>query len=107
METHLTTILLAAWLLIGALLIWGIAFAWQRAMRNEVPLPLFGLLERRGLGLAGFGEAAGANALGQAVRRCTFCRSRDTCGQLSDDTGAIPEGCPNAGLLAQLTPPRA
>lgn len=104
MDSHLTITVIAGWLLIGGLLAWALAFAWKRSMHDTGPLPLFGLLNRRGLALEQLCDVAGAQAVGLAVRRCTFCRSRDACAQRSADADAIPEGCPNATLFAQLTP---
>ena len=85
-------ILGVVWLAIAALLVWGVVDALRRLLRNDTPLPLFGMLERQGLTLAQAEQVVGINELSHAVRRCALCAVRSECGRRA-------AFCPNGSLL--------
>ena len=88
------------WLAIAGMLLWGIVAGWRTALRNDAPLPFFGMIERRGLTLRQMEEAVGMDELARAVRRCTFCAARSDCGR-------HPVCCPNEPLLRRAQGGRA
>ncbi len=92
METILVIWSITIWLAIVGMLLWGIAAGLRTALRNDARLPFFGMLERQGLTLRQVEEAVGIDELARAVRRCTFCASRSSCGR-------HPVRCPNEPLL--------
>ena len=49
MDTLVMFTVAAAWTAVFALLAWGLAMSWRRVMSGGDTLPIFGMLERRGL----------------------------------------------------------
>lgn len=98
MDTLVTVTIAAAWTAIFGMLFWGIARSWRAVMRDHGPLPVFGMLERRGLPR----EVAERmpDGLYAAVRRCAMCRERERCGEwlAGRADGPAPE-CPNADFM--------
>jgi hypothetical protein len=83
----------AAWLAIFVMLVWVIVSGLRRQLRNDGPLPFFGVLERKGLTLAQVEQAAGIEQLARAVGRCSLCEERKACGT---------RACPNDALLSRI-----
>ena len=83
----------AAWLAILIMLIWGIVSGVRRQLRHEGPLPLFAVLEGRGLAVSRVEQAAGVEQLARAVGRCSLCRETAACGTRE---------CPNDELLRRI-----
>ena len=79
-------------LAIVVILLWALLEGMGKFLRDDGPLPFFGLLEREGLTPRQVEEAVGMDELARAVRRCTFCAGRFKCGQ-------YPVACPNESLL--------
>lgn len=92
MDTILETSAIIAWLAIAAILLWGVVEGMRKVLKDDGPLPIFAMLERRGLTLRQVEEAVGMNELARAVRRCAHCASRSDCG---------PDAvfCPNEPIL--------
>ena len=98
MNMVVTLGLAAGWMALVALLAWGVASTWKRMLANRGPLPLFAMMERRGLSRERVYEAAGAG-LYAAVRRCAMCRQSRRCGDWLAKPGGSAPDCPNAELL--------
>lgn len=79
METIVQATVAVAWLAIAAILLWSVVEGTRRALKDDGPLPIFALLERRGLTIRQVEEAVGMNELARAVRRCVHCASRSDC----------------------------
>lgn len=86
---------------LAAALVYGLATVWRRAMHDDAPLPLFGMIERHGTTRQGLEAVVSAGNLALAARRCAFCGSKEQCrawlasGRQED----YPAFCPNAGLF--------
>jgi len=84
----------AAWTAILAMLAWGAVASWRRVWSDEGPLPLFGMLQRRGLVLERLEQAP--EPLYAAVRRCAMCREKARCRDwLERRVGGSAPACPN------------
>ena len=102
-----TSVLAAAMLsLVAVLLGYGLAVAWRRALRAQVPLPFYGMLRREGLSAGEAREAVGVHALALASRRCAFCAAGAPCRARLAAGGPAAGDCPNAGLFVALRRPR-
>lgn len=103
MTVFLAVTFLAVIVLIG----YGLANAWRHALRDNAPLPLYGMLKHEGFTAREAGDELGVEALAYAARRCAFCGYGAECRQRVAAGQAAPADCPNAALFAALTPPRA
>lgn len=92
METILQATVAVAWLAIAAISLWGFVESTRRVLKDDGPLPLFALLERRRLTLRQVEEVVGITELALAARRCALCSSRSAC-------SGYPVWCPNEPLL--------
>ena len=98
----------AAWMAILAMLAWGAVASWRRVWSDEGPLPLFGMLARRGLVLERLEHSP--EPLYAAVRRCTMCREKERCRDwLARRTGGAAPACPNEAYFdaARFSSPAA
>jgi len=95
--------LAASGFLLAAVFGYGLVTAWRRAMHDDGPLPLFGMIKRRRLTPEGLETVANAEILAPAVRRCTFCGSKEQCRTwlASGQQGGYPAFCANSGLFEQ------
>jgi hypothetical protein len=101
MTVLLSVTLLAVIVLIG----YGLANAWRHALRDNAPLPLYGMLRHQGLTPVEAGDELGVEALAYAARRCAFCGSGAECRQRVAAGQAAPADCPNAALFERLSRP--
>lgn len=95
--------LAVAGLLLAAALIYGLATAWRRALHDDARLPFFGMIERHGTTREELAAVVSFENLALAVRRCTFCGSKEQCRAwlASGRQDGYPASCPNAGLFNQ------
>ena len=101
MDTAIDLVLTAAWVALGALLLYGAFDAWRRVE----PLPFFQVLKRYGLSVTQAEEAAGREALTAALRRCELCNDRKACARVLavDWLGRGPVACsPNAKFFERV-----
>lgn len=84
-----------AWLAIAAMLLWGVATSLCGLFLDDAPLPLFAMLEYRGLSVAQLEHAVGLEAFARAVRRCAQCPQKAQC-----RPGRVD--CPNEPLLRRM-----
>ena len=98
MDTLIMFTVAAAWTAVFALLAWGLATSWRRVMSGGDTLPIFGMLERRGLVVERLQRSP--DTLYGAVRRCAMCRERGRCADwmAGRDRGPEPD-CPNADYM--------
>jgi hypothetical protein len=98
MDTLVTFTVAVAWTAVFALLAWGLATSWRRVMSDGDTLPIFGMLERRGLVLERLERSP--DTLYGAVRRCAMCRERARCADwmAGRARGPAPD-CPNASYM--------
>ena len=101
MEDILTILIGAAWVAILGMLVWGIFSGWRRQLMSDLPLPIFGLLERDGVTLATAEAVIGINELARAASRCATCAARPSC-ELGGFLRTRPKGCPNEPLFERL-----
>lgn len=96
-------ILVAASVLVGLLLAFGLAMAWRAIARNgdAAPPPLFAMLCSRGRAPDQVQDELSADAMAVALRSCVFCASSEICRQRAAAGQSMPDHCPNAGLIAQ------
>lgn len=97
MDTFVMVVIGAAWVAIFGMFLWGVVGSWRRMLSDEGTLPLFGMLERRGLERERLGDS---ESFFGAVRRCAMCRERARCAEWLDgrEVGAAP-ACPNADFM--------
>lgn len=107
MTSNLSLVVVAAVLAVGVLLAFGLAAAWRRVTKDATPLPMFDMLRRRGLTLERIEDAAGAEAMAHAVRRCALCGSKQECQQRAATGVPAPADCPNSELFAEVSSRRA
>lgn len=86
----------AAWLAIALVLAWGAIASVYRLLSAPARLPIFEMLERRGLNAVQLAAAAGAGGVARALRRCATCPGRRHCGRR-------PVACPNEALIRYLS----
>lgn len=86
-----------AWLLL-------VAAAWRRALHDDAPLPIFGMIYRNGTTAEGLAAVVSSENLALAVRRCAFCGRKEQCRAwlASGQQVGHPAFCPNSALLEQL-----
>ena len=98
MDTMVTFTVAVAWTAVFAMLAWGFATTWRRVMSGGDTLPIFGMLERRGLVVERLQRSP--DTLYGAVRRCAMCRERARCADwmAGRDRGPEPD-CPNADYM--------
>ena len=98
MDILVTFTVAAAWTAVFAMLAWGLVTSWRRVMSGGETLPIFGMLERRGLVLERLERSPGT--LCAAVRRCAMCRERARCADwmAGRSRGPAP-ACPNADYM--------
>lgn len=96
--------LAAAGLSLAAAFAYGLVMAWRRAMHDDAPLPLFGMIERHGTTSEGFEAVVSAENLALAARRCAFCGSKEQCRAwlASGQQDGYPTFCPNARFFEQV-----
>ena len=92
METFIQATVGVAALAIAGIFFWSVMAGMRKGLHDDVPLPMFAMLERQGLTLRQVEEAVGLNELALAARRCAFCSSRADC-------TADPVWCPNEPIL--------
>lgn len=98
----------AAWTAIIAMLAWAAATSWRRVMSGGDTLPIFGMLERRGLVLERLQRSP--DTLYGAVRRCAMCREKARCRDwLARRIAGPAPACPNEAYFdaARLSSPAA
>ena len=86
----------AAWLAIALMLVGAVALSLYRLFSVPAPLPIFVMLERRGLNALQLEAAAGVGGVAHALRRCALCAVRRDCGRR-------PVECPNEALIRHVT----
>lgn len=74
---------------------YALAHAWRRVMRDDAPLPIYGMLKRRNVQPA---DESAMVALAQAARRCAFCSLGEECRRRVAAGEPAPVDCPNADL---------
>lgn len=88
----------AAWTAIFVMLAWAAVTSWRRVMSGGDTLPIFGMLERRGLVLEHLQRSP--DTLYGAVRRCAMCRERARCADWMAGRARGPApACPNADYM--------
>lgn len=108
MDTLVVVVIAAAWTAVIGTLAWGVVASWRRVWNDEGPLPLFGMLARRGLVLARLERSP--EPLYVAVRRCAMCREKERCRDwLARRTGGPAPACPNESYFeaARFSSPAA
>ena len=103
----MTVLLSVTFLAVIVLVGYGLANAWRHVMRNNAPLPLYGMLRHQGLTAREAGDELGIEALAHAARRCAFCGQGAECQRRAAAGEPAPADCPNAGLLAAARRPSA
>lgn len=95
-------ILVAASVLVGLLLAFGLAMAWRAIARNgdAPPPPLFAMLCSRGRAADQVQDELGPDAMAVALCRCLFCASSEICRQRAAAGQSMPDYCPNAEFIA-------
>ena len=93
------------------ILVLGVSFAvvvgyalvhtWRHMMRDDTPLPIYGMLKRQGTAASDVLEIA------QAARRCAFCDLGEECRHHLQTGAPLPAACPNARLFARVSRPAA
>ena len=97
-DTFVVLAVAATWVAILGLMAWSVQMSWRSVMRNEGTLPLFAMLERRGLELQCLQDSP--EPLYRAVRRCAMCRERTACGEwLAGQRKGPAPACPNADYM--------
>jgi hypothetical protein len=103
----MTVLLSVTFLAVIVLVGYGLANAWRHVMRNNAPLPLYGMLRHEGFTAREAGNELGVEALAYAARRCALCGYGAECRQRLAACQAAPADCPNAVLFTRLTRSRA
>jgi len=101
----MTVLLSVTFLALIVLVGYGLANAWRHVMRNNAPLPLYGMLRHQGLTAREVGDELGVEALAHAARRCALCSYGAECRQRLAAGQAAPADCPNTALFARLSRP--
>jgi len=101
MENIAQATLAVALLAIIATMLWALLAGLGRFLKDDGPLPFYGMIERQGLTLRQVEEAVGMDNLAHAVRRCMFCAARPDCKRQA----AVC--CPNEPLLRRARGERA
>ncbi|MDH3319953.1 MAG: DUF6455 family protein [Betaproteobacteria bacterium] len=107
MSTFMTVLLAAVLVTAVAVVAYALAIAWQHALGDGAPLPLYGMLKQHGLSVGEASDEFGTQTLAYAMRRCVYCTYGGQCQQRIAAGQSVPIHCPNAGLFARLTQPRA
>ena len=96
--------LAVAGLLLAAALIYGLAKAWRRALHDDARLPFFDMIERHGTTREELAAVLSFENLALAVRRCTFCGSKEQCrARLAARSAAVPPAnCPNVRFFDEF-----
>ena len=88
----------ATWIALLGLIAWSVHSSWRRVLDNQGPLPLFAMLERRGLDLERL--QGSSESLYGAVRRCAMCREQASCAEwLAGRRSGPAPACPNADYM--------
>lgn len=93
-------ILIAAGLLVGAALAYGLAKTWRNVSRDTGTQPLLLMLDLHGRSPAQVEGELGPEGMALALRRCVFCSAGDLCRQRAAAAQSMPDYCPNAGFIA-------
>lgn len=98
MDTLVIFTVAAVWAAILAMIAWGAVTSWRRVMSSGDTLPIFGMLERRGLVIERLERSP--DTLYAAVRRCAMCRERTYCTDwLAGSVKSRAPACPNADYM--------
>jgi len=103
----MTVLLSVTFLAVLVLLGYGLAHAWRHVLHDPEPLPLYDMVRQQGLTPLEAQDVIGVEAIAFAARRCAFCGSGPECRRRVAAGQPAPAHCPNAGLFAGLTRPRA
>jgi len=89
---------LGAAALLIAILAPALVAAYVRAREQRLPVPLVGLIARRGLSIEQAEQACAAQPVALALAHCALCAQRRLC----RSRAAEPHDCPNRAFLAHL-----